>query len=150
MNFNTQICTTREQSSRLLALGVKKETADCRWVGCVKDAKGNDIPTKKQIWFTRASSDESAMTCGFMRHDFIPAWSLHRLMELCPKSIHLDDYADTHYYLRTNPTEVLYQRDDKTWLKICDKGNIYDQIIDMIKWLIKNKHFNKEYLEEQK
>ena len=28
MNFNSQICTTREQSERLLALGLKKETAD--------------------------------------------------------------------------------------------------------------------------
>lgn len=26
--FNTQVCTTREQSERLLALGLKKETAD--------------------------------------------------------------------------------------------------------------------------
>ena len=26
--FNSQICTTREQSERLLALGLKKETAD--------------------------------------------------------------------------------------------------------------------------
>ena len=57
-------------------------------------------------------------------------------------------YADTHYYLRTTPTKVIYQRDNKTWLKICDKGNIYDRMIDMIKWLIKNKHLNKEYLEE--
>ena len=27
-NFKSQICTTREQSERLLALGLKKETAD--------------------------------------------------------------------------------------------------------------------------
>ena len=27
-NFESQICTTREQSERLLALGLKKETAD--------------------------------------------------------------------------------------------------------------------------
>ena len=28
MKFNSQICTTREQSERLIALGLKKETAD--------------------------------------------------------------------------------------------------------------------------
>lgn len=28
MEFNSQICTTKEQSERLLALGLKKETAD--------------------------------------------------------------------------------------------------------------------------
>ena len=146
--FNTQVCTTKKQSKRLLELGLTKETADCRWVGLVKGSRGDDIPTKKQVWFTQTREDERAMVCGFMRYDFIPAWSLHRLMELCPASIHLDDYADTYYYLRTTPLEVLYQRDDKTWLKLCDEGNIYDRMVDMIEWLIKNKHFNKEYLEE--
>lgn len=28
MKFNSQICTSRSQSERLLALGLKKETAD--------------------------------------------------------------------------------------------------------------------------
>ena len=28
MEFNTQICTTREQSERLLAMGLKPDTAD--------------------------------------------------------------------------------------------------------------------------
>lgn len=31
MKFNSQICTTKEQSERLLALGLKKETADMRY-----------------------------------------------------------------------------------------------------------------------
>ena len=29
-NFNSAICTTREQSQRLIALGLKKETGDTR------------------------------------------------------------------------------------------------------------------------
>ena len=32
MKFNSQICTSREQSERLLALGLKKETADMFWM----------------------------------------------------------------------------------------------------------------------
>lgn len=133
MKFNTQICTTREQSERLLALGLKKETADCFIWHC--DNKD----------YTALNSPDSLVE---ERKGDIYAWSLHRLMELCPKSIHLDDYADTHYYLRTTPGEVLYQRDDKTWLRIFDTGNIYDRMVDMIEWLIKNNYFNKEYLEE--
>lgn len=31
MKLNSQICTTREQSEKLIALGLKKETADCNW-----------------------------------------------------------------------------------------------------------------------
>lgn len=29
LKFNSQICTTKDQSERLLALGLKRETADC-------------------------------------------------------------------------------------------------------------------------
>ena len=32
-NFNSQICTTKEQSERLLSLGLKKETADMTILG---------------------------------------------------------------------------------------------------------------------
>jgi hypothetical protein len=31
-NFNSQVCTSRSQSEKLLALGLKKETADMRGV----------------------------------------------------------------------------------------------------------------------
>lgn len=31
VKFNTQICTTREQSERLLAMGLNPETADMHW-----------------------------------------------------------------------------------------------------------------------
>lgn len=139
MDFNTQICTTREQSERLLAFGLKKETAD---MFLTKHFVGNNGTL---MLFIGCAYNPSTVLYS---KDDIPAWSLHRLMKLCPESIHLDDYADTHYYLRTTPVKVLYQRDDKNWLKICDEGNVYDRMVDMVGWLIKNKHFNKEYLEE--
>ena len=133
MEFNTQVCTTREQSERLLALGLKEETADCHW--CFHRVTAT--------WYIVAHNYD-----GIGR--YCPAWSLHRLKELCPQTIHLDNYADTHYRLTINPRKVIYIRDDKQWLKQCDEGNVYDQMIDMIEWLIKNNHFNKEYLEETK
>lgn len=34
MKFNSQICTSREQSERLLALGLKRETADMCYTYC--------------------------------------------------------------------------------------------------------------------
>ena len=33
MKFTSQICTTKEQSEQLVALGLKKETADCHYEG---------------------------------------------------------------------------------------------------------------------
>ena len=62
-NFNSQVCTTREQSERLLALGLKKETADC----CDYFYDGEYL-----IAFAEDAKYPSD----------IPAWSLGRLWEL--------------------------------------------------------------------
>ena len=62
-NFTSQICTTKEQSERLLALGLKKKTADMVY-------QSSGIGPYK-VW---ANSEIS--------NDFFPAWSLHRLMEV--------------------------------------------------------------------
>ncbi len=61
-NFKSAICTSREQSERLLSLGLKRETADMRWERISE--KYAYYPSTKTPY---ASSD-------------IPAWSLHRLM----------------------------------------------------------------------
>lgn len=63
MEFKSQICTTKEQSERLLELGLKPETADC----CLDDViEGIYSPMAvKKIFGSQ-----------------IPAWSLHRLMEI--------------------------------------------------------------------
>lgn len=63
MKFNSQICTTRVQSERLLALGLKKETADM-----VHQSVG---ATPFNVWYKQDIED-----------NFYPAWSLHRLWEL--------------------------------------------------------------------
>ena len=65
MKFNSQICTSREQSERLLALGLKKETADCgiyysELAGCDR-------------MFAKIETEFEA--------DEIPAWSLHHYLE---------------------------------------------------------------------
>ena len=70
MKFNSQICTTREQSERLLALGLKKETADMYYR--FYDENTYEInPTWKTIWEDRSDYKK-----------IIPAWSLHRLIEM--------------------------------------------------------------------
>ena len=69
-NFNSQICTTREQSERLLALGLKKETADM-----VHYMNG---------WGTLATpwrDDYEGYKC------YYPAWSLHRLIEMALRDV---------------------------------------------------------------
>ena len=139
MNFGTQVCTTREQSERLLAMGVKKETGDMFLTKCFVGNNGTPM--------LFIGCEYNSSTVHYSKDD-IPAWSLHRLMKLCPDNIHLEDYPDTLYYLTNDPYMVTYEREDMDTLKRCEKGNVYDRMVDMIEWLINNKYFNKEYLEE--
>lgn len=67
IKFNSQICTTREQSERLIALGLKKETADMRWANCMGNSSGTTY----------------YLEVGTPYYDCdIPAWSLHRLIDI--------------------------------------------------------------------
>lgn len=63
MKFNSQICTNEEQSKRLLAFGLKNETADMGLAG--------DIPIAIEDWKTQDTTLINS-----------PAWSLHRLIEI--------------------------------------------------------------------
>ena len=64
-NFKSQVCTSRKQSERLLALGLKKETADCHWAY-------HSVTATRYI---------VAHPCDGVG-ECIPAWSLHRLIVL--------------------------------------------------------------------
>ena len=66
-NFKSQICTSREQSERLLALGLKKETADCV------------LPKKDYLPPLVMPYDKASI---YTTIEIIPAWSLGRLLEL--------------------------------------------------------------------
>lgn len=103
MKFNSQICTTREQSERLLSLGLKKETADMCW-----------IPLNDGKCVLGVSTE--------IRLDIIPAWSLHRLIEIV---------AQTQY----------------PYYVISKELPIYDALCERIEWLIKEGYLNKDYLD---
>ena len=130
--FTSQICTIAEQSQRLLDFGLKPKTADMELV--------YNIFSKTYEPLTKAFPTSNKYE--------IPAWSLHRLIELLPQDIHLDDYADTHYYLTINPFKVIYVNSHRLWIYQRDEGCLYDKLIDTIEWTIKNNFFNKEFLNE--
>ena len=131
-NFNSQICTTREQSERLLALGIKKETADM-FYAYYKDRIGYD-------WYLVPRP----ATFGDKRS--IPAWSLHRLIEMMPLDVIIEGGFDNCFTLIKNyPKGYSVEYNGFSYYH---KENIYDTIIEGIEHLIKEGHFNKEYLEE--
>ena len=137
-NFNSQVCTSKAQSERLLAFGLKKETADMYWTKPFGD------------WI--AIVGES----GINEEDNIPAWSLHRLIEMIPKSFEADVtilFGKTRevwlsFYMNYD-CNIIYLDDCKEEVKGFYAGNVYDKAIDCIEWLINRGYFPKEYLEER-
>ena len=129
-NFKSQICTTKEQSERLLALGFKKETADCRHRPYT-DAEG--LPT------------HFADSLPPKWEDDIPAWSLHRLIKFAPIVL----YSRPVLYLTTLGESVFYctEDNDETYEKSFSAHlNLYDNMIDCIEWLVSNGYVNKEII----
>lgn len=122
LKFNSAICTSREQSERLLALGLKKETADMMYIVLVKDFRGKDVPNAERIYSLCTWYEETSMSVGLEKREYIPAWSFHRLIELLGLS------------------------------KICLNIDLYDspyeEIIRRIDIFINTGVFNREYLEE--
>ena len=116
LKFNSAICTSRVQSEHLLALGLKKETADMT------------IHIKKDDgWYVTAEpfceweDDTNTFPSLEDTEQILPAWSLHRLIEIV-------SYTQYPYYV------------------ISKELPIYDALCERIEWLIKKGYFNKEYL----
>lgn len=125
-NFKSSPCTSIEQSERLLALGLKKETADM-----IHQPIGT---TLFNVWDKQKIED-----------DFYPAWSLHRLIELMPEVIFdalLCVFKDSIRY-----EALVFDRIEVLNDVVSD--NMYDNAIATIEWLIKEGYFNKDYLEER-
>lgn len=111
-NFTSQICTTEEQTKRLLALGLKAETADMSYRINYFELDG--------MLLDRIYTLEPDPPFNNDRH--IPAWSLHRLIEI------LDIW-----YLELNSNEF---------------NNAYEQVISYFEERVKGGFINKDYLKE--
>ena len=121
-NFNSQICTTREQSERLLALGLKKETADM-----------HHYRYSEGYWDIQACPPRGDSS------SFIPAWSLLRLLSMLP-----DDAPKIYWILDGASITIEFEDNDSDFFP--HKGDIYEGVVKIIEWLIKEGYFNKEYL----
>ena len=108
-NFKSQICTDKIQSERLLSLGLKKETADM--VHFFSQSLAQD-------WTIVPLADGE--TAKHIQGLEIPAWSLHRLIEM---------YVERYISCSMNLKDLTYER-----------------IINEIEIHIKEGDFNKEYL----
>ena len=140
--FNSQICTSREQSERLLKLGLKKETAD------VTIHHEYGITTIFGIDYSKYVDlhKEQGYTEDFFKNVF-PAWSMHRLMSLMPRTVEVD--GRTYGCMMELGSCVQYINllvDKIIWAAHYSVSNSFDGLIDCIEWLINEGYFNKEYL----
>ena len=146
MDFTSQICTTKEQSERLLALGLKRETADMMlvrdfgylleepyrvtiWTPSIISAHNNF-----QEFVDSMTTTLKGISKQFVNDSYKPAWSLHRLIEMCNKT-------------QVGMTIGIYNDEvtvDGDLFEVFD--NTYDNLISIIEWLIGLGKFNKEYL----
>ena len=147
MEFKSQICTTKEQSERLIALGLKKETADMvyhyrdsrleamRW-----ELRPHPPVLRSNCHFNieklnvlKQKNSDGVVMSGEEYFDVlwgkdIPAWSLHRLMEIAYNGDILGCVA-LNFHER-NMTDY------------------YKWVTTVIEYLVRIKEFNPEYLEE--
>lgn len=146
-NFNSQVCTSKVQSERILALGLKKKTADMVYT-YEREEHGDNYywnlevlegPWDSYIWPSNGT--------------FIPAWSLHRLLSLISREFEVNviPMCGRNYEL---PIEmhilpdfsVVYSDLSKETYKGFYYTNIYDSLISCIEWQVEQGYFNKEYL----
>lgn len=125
-NFKSQIATSREQSEELLALGLKKETTDCYWWQENDQYGDGNGKWHLEVLDTKEAREHFEYLDKFFDDElFIPAWSLHRLIEI----------------LDTNPC-VFYTN--------CGYDNIIDRIEEYIKeGIMDARYMNEGYLEEE-
>lgn len=137
-NFKSSVCTSREQSDRLLALGLNKDTADMVWTHAYYGT-----------WVVTAFENPL-----YEEGDSVPAWSLERLIEMLPNVIKLKEDFPTflpYAFLDLSKVSVSYiwedyGADDRQLVGFYGNG-LFAAVVDAIEWLIKEGYFNDEYVE---
>ena len=131
-NFKSQVCTSRSQSKKLLALGLKPETADMS-----SDGWNDPVVSWGMEWSKKV-----------IESGRLPAWSLHRLWELLPKSFWYNNGLEKKYHPIIEYGFVNYVTECGMELFDFDCGyEVWGSMIVVIEWLIKEGYFPKEYLE---
>lgn len=168
MDIKSQIATTREQSQKLLELGLKPETADMvyhykksRMTALEWELLPHRPTLRGEFWTPQRISklkspfhknpDGTPMSgeqiFDYMWGKDIPAWSLNRLLEIMPKSIeqanrpnaNLDINSDCQYWF-VSYEELGYDVKHQEM-----KQDLFEAVITTIEWLISKGKFNKEY-----
>lgn len=121
-----QICTNKDQSSRLLEAGVRPETADMYL---------DEFERLVAFEYRRIKSKAYQDTV-------LPTWSLSKLIDMIPDQIECEGY---NYYLFILPRDkeftIKYSAGSNLAKSYC-RESLFDAITEMIEWLIKEGHLD--------
>lgn len=172
MTFNSQIATTREQSQRLLALGLKPETADMVYHHTNSRVKSMEweLETKPPTIRGKFWTPEriAKLRSPFHKHpdgtlmsgeeifdvlwgQDVPAWSLARLIEMLPVEVPDPKSGFEPHHPELIKHELGYNFSIRRSTADCLVGTHIENdpiecCVSMIHWLIKHKCLDKEYL----
>ena len=114
----TMVCTSIEQSNRLIELGINPNTADMGWFKAYSLREEIYKPYIKGYKLENHQSD-------------IPAWSIYKLIEI----ISIDVTFKNEFIVINNNTKMFNS-----------STNVYDNLIDVIEYLIKDNKINTEFI----
>ena len=114
----TMVCTSIEQSNRLVELGINPKTADMGWFKAYSLREEIYKPYIKGYKLENHQSD-------------IPAWSIHKLIEI----ISIDVTFKNEFIVINNNTKMFNS-----------STNVYDNLIDVIEYLINENKINTEFI----
>ena len=133
-----KICTSIEQSNKLIELGIDVGSADMYY----EPASGfNTEPSELKVGDIKYAHPLS-----------VPAWSLSRLLDLMPRSIKRNEVGvhKTTYWLNIDFDDIYYTTCDKykddmlEWINEVD-NTLTDNAFNMVCWLLKNKEIFYRY-----
>ena len=110
----TMVCTSIEQSNRLVELGINPKTADMGWFKAYSLREEIYKPYIKGYKLENHQSD-------------IPAWSIYKLIEI----ISIDVTFKNEFIVINNNTKMFNS-----------STNVYDNLIDVIEYLINDNKIN--------
>ena len=115
-----KICTSTEESEKLIKLGIDISTADMYW--------DYDYDQQEYKYYPRVMDERFDDTC-------IPAWSLAALLELMPRIEHLKPFIDLGPNLDSEVVSIYYHSEDSPYIV---KDNLIDAAFEMVVWLKEN------------
>jgi len=138
-----KICTSIEQSKKLMELGIDINTADMDYVPFVND------PTEYDCVINEWNNEHE--------EDWIPAWSLSALLDILPSEFtEVGKYSTTTYEIKIRKYKFtdnvnlhqiaygsykFYEDDNSSWKDMINTGekeDLLDAAFEMVCWLKEN------------